>query len=223
MWSVLAAGPKTKRGWTARCRCTCGVEKDVPLADLRSDGTHACKSCAVRLRMQKEMQDKPDVVRRHLGRAAAIRALSNISKYKPEEKEIAFILSGAKQRCINVKTPHYVDYGGRGIEFRFASVEEGVRWIVANLGDRPTREHSLDRVDNDKHYEAGNLRWATSEEQSRNRRAYSYDHNSYRVLWLRTQRPDCSMLTIRRYVKLGWSDSKIIKEARSTMGRPRKC
>lgn len=223
MWTVLGAGPKARRGWTVRCRCDCGKEKDVAYADLRANGTHACKSCAIRLRMEREMRERGDAVRRHLTRAAAIRAHSNVSKYEPEEKRIAFLMSGAKSRCTNKKSPGYEHYGARGIEFRFPSVEEAARWVFKTLGPRPTEDHSLDRVDNRRHYEPGNLRWATREEQARNRGAYTYQHNSYRVLWLQTKRPDCSILTIRRYCKLGWPDSKIIKEARSALGRPKKC
>lgn len=38
-----------------------------------------------------------------------------------------------------------------------------------DVGERPTPAHSLDRIDNNKGYYKGNVRWATSEEQSNNR------------------------------------------------------
>jgi hypothetical protein len=43
-------------------------------------------------------------------------------------------------------------------------------WILANLGDRPSPRHTLDRIDNDGHYESGNLRWATRRQQAFNTR-----------------------------------------------------
>lgn len=70
----------------------------------------------------------------------------------------------AKDRCRNHKSKKYKDYGGRGIEFRFNSFAE----FFAHLGQKPTPLHSLDRIDNEGHYEMGNVRWATKSEQMSN-------------------------------------------------------
>lgn len=43
-------------------------------------------------------------------------------------------------------------------------------YIMDALGPKPTPAHSLDRIDNDRGYEPGNLRWATKSEQNLNRR-----------------------------------------------------
>jgi hypothetical protein len=71
----------------------------------------------------------------------------------------------AISRCSNPNKPNYQDYGGRGIEFRFKSFEE----FFSELGARPTGM-VLDRIDNDGHYEKGNVRWTTGLESRRNRR-----------------------------------------------------
>lgn len=39
---------------------------------------------------------------------------------------------------------------------------------IANLGPRPSPKHSVDRIDNNRHYEQGNCRWATVAEQRNN-------------------------------------------------------
>lgn len=41
--------------------------------------------------------------------------------------------------------------------------------FLADLGTRPSPQHSIDRIDNAKGYEPGNIRWATREMQQQNR------------------------------------------------------
>lgn len=74
----------------------------------------------------------------------------------------------ARRRCTNPKHDKWKDYGGRGIKFLFTSFKQ---WF-AELGPRPSQKHSVDRKDNDGHYQPGNVRWATKEEQMANRRPY---------------------------------------------------
>jgi len=80
----------------------------------------------------------------------------------------------AKTRCNNPRFPGYKDYGGRGIKFLFDSFEQ---WFE-ELGLRPTPDHSVDRINNHGHYEPGNVRWATDQEQHANQRPEKGDpHN----------------------------------------------
>jgi len=72
----------------------------------------------------------------------------------------------AKGRCTNPKHQAWENYGARGIEFRFRSFAE----FILEVGGRPSSKHSIDRINNDGHYEPGNVRWATASEQQFNRR-----------------------------------------------------
>lgn len=76
------------------------------------------------------------------------------------------IFFDAKCRCTNPNNKAAFNYHDRGIEFRFASFEE----FMQTIGKRPTPRHTLDRIDNNGHYEPGNVRWATRTQQSRNTR-----------------------------------------------------
>jgi len=81
------------------------------------------------------------------------------------------IWNAMKQRCQNPNQPHYERYGGRGVTVcdrwqKFAD-------FYADMGDPPSDTHSIDRIDNDHGYEPVNCRWATLQEQARNKRPRS--------------------------------------------------
>lgn len=81
---------------------------------------------------------------------------------------------GMKTRCYRKQGKSYPRYGGRGIhvcdEWRddFAA-------FLAHVGPKPSPGHSIGRIDNDGHYEPGNVRWENRYEQSRNK------HNNRRA------------------------------------------
>ncbi|RYF61353.1 MAG: AP2 domain-containing protein [Comamonadaceae bacterium] len=76
-----------------------------------------------------------------------------------------------KARCYNPNSTPYADYGLRGIKVceRWL-VKEGFWNFVEDMGDKPTPEHSLDRINNDGNYEPSNCQWSTKREQVLNQR-----------------------------------------------------
>jgi hypothetical protein len=89
------------------------------------------------------------------------------------------------QRCTNPRHVAFPRYGGRGV-----SVCE--RWatsfaaFVEDMGIRPA-DGTLERVDNSRGYEPGNVRWATRKEQNRNKKGVLLDAViASQIRWLRT-------------------------------------
>ena len=74
--------------------------------------------------------------------------------------------SMARDRCVNPNSISYKNYGARGIEFRFSSFKE----FLQSIGERPSKQHTLNRINNDGHYEVGNVEWTTWDKQVVSRR-----------------------------------------------------
>lgn len=73
-------------------------------------------------------------------------------------------------RCTLKSHPAYQRYGARGISVCDRWRDSFVAFY-ADMGDRPSSEHSIDRINNDGNYEPGNCRWATKVQQQRNMRS----------------------------------------------------
>jgi len=78
-----------------------------------------------------------------------------------------------RQRCNNPKRPDYKYYGGRGIKVKFACFEDFFYYVAKELKADP-RGLTIDRINNDGHYEKGNIRFVTHLINSRNRPQYAH-------------------------------------------------
>lgn len=133
------------------CRCYCGKEFVVNIHHLNHGQT---KSCGCLL---KEYLATGDSRRSHGKRKT------------PEYNSWA----GMIQRCTNPENHNYSSYGGRGISVcdRWINSSEN---FLADMGERPSKDHSLHRIDNDGPYDPSNCCWATKKEQARARRSSRY-------------------------------------------------
>lgn len=144
--TVLSRFGSTAAGqarWLARCEC--GNEVRAPGSDLRLGKTTSC-GCARVERLRK------------------LNASHGQSLPTPEYTAWA----NMKSRCRpEFKERHlYFDRGIRVCREWSDSFEA----FLAHIGPKPSPELSLDRIDNDRGYEPGNVRWATASEQRSNQR-----------------------------------------------------
>ena len=127
-----------------KCVCDCGAEKTVAASSLKNGDTRSC-GC-LRSTVMREKQTKHGAY--------------GTPAYRSYRAMLA--------RCKDVNHKEFANYGGRGISVCDRWVA-GFEFFLSDMGKRPAGT-SIDRINSDGNYEPGNCRWATSEEQAKNKK-----------------------------------------------------
>jgi hypothetical protein len=135
------------------CRCECGTVRTVRAYNLVGGLSTSCGCRKIETSAAN-------------GRANATHGLSRHSLYKTWQQMMF--------RCAHPNCKDWPYYGGRGIRVHkpWYDVSVFVADVLAELGPKPYG-YTFDRIDNDGHYEPGNIRWATRAQQNLNKRAPS--------------------------------------------------
>jgi len=124
------------------------------------------------------------------------------------------------QRCHNPRCRSYANYGGRGI-FVCDAWRNSFAAFLADIGERPMKTLTLERIDNDRGYEPGNCRWATRADQQKNRRETRLITFNGRtepaLVWSREVA--VSYRTILRRLDAGWPAEDILTVTPKSTGR----
>lgn len=151
--TVVGYDGKRGKGHFWKCLCACGNFRIVRRGDLTMNRT---KSCGCLRKEKSAANGKKAFV--HGGR----------SRSEPPTPEYTSWLS-MKARCYKITADSYPNYGGRGIKVcdRWLNSFEA---FLEDMGSKPTPQHQIERIDNDRDYEPNNCKWATPKEQGRNKR-----------------------------------------------------
>ncbi len=173
-----------KRVWLFECSCNNKTKKEIAEEKVLSGDTRSC-GCLIK-------------------EAVSTHKLSKHPLYK--------LWKDIKNRCYNKNCPVYYRYGCRGIIVSDEWVNSP-EVFIKDMTPKLSKEHSLDRIDNDGPYSKDNCQWSTRKEQGKNKGNNIYlELDGEKLILAEWAR----ILNIPKYVfhrrkNRGWTDYQILK------------
>jgi hypothetical protein len=192
-WTVLSFSHKSSsRNSYFNCRCDCGAERAVKDSRLKDGVSQSC-GCLMRERV-----------------AAAHTRHGHYLEGQPSLTYRSWC--SMKSRCSNPLDPSYPLYGGRGIAV--CSRWQVFEHFLADMGERPSVSHSIERTDTNGGYEPDNCIWATSDVQSKNKRVTPRLTKDGVTLtnhrWAQQVGLDAALIASRQ--RRGWTDERALTQ-----------
>ena len=169
-----------------QCSCECGQTRVAAAVNLVKGSTKSC-GC----------------FRREISRASSTHHMCDTTEYAS--------WVGLRSRCNSPSNPKFHRYGGRGITL--CSEWESFETFFADMGPRPSPEHSLDRINNSLGYCKENCRWATPAEQSNNRECtvfITFNGEKNPLTYWAVETGISRHVLLQRVKKLGWSAERAL-------------
>jgi len=127
------------------CQCDCGNTTNVYLGKLTTGSTKSCGCLKI------EVQQNGSITHGMAG------------------TKVYNTWARMKARCYDKNNPKYNEWGGRGVTICDEWLHD-FETFYEYVGNEPSKSHQIDRINNNKNYEPGNVHWVTGTENARNKR-----------------------------------------------------